>query len=80
MILRGNDHAIESYELYYYFAEAIRFDGVNPYGNAMISRYPIKSAETILIPDPEYKKYHGYYETRCLLKATIEVGNGLRFW
>ena len=77
MILRGNDHAIESYELYYYFAEAIRFDGVNPYGNAMISRYPIKSAETILIPDPEYKKYDGYYETRCLLKATIEVGNGL---
>ena len=62
---------------YYYFAEAIRFKGVNPYGNAIISRYPIISAETIMIPDPEIKKYDGYYETRCLLKATIDVRNGL---
>lgn len=62
---------------YYYFAEAIRFGGVNPYGNAIISRYPIISAETIMIPDPEIKKYDGYYETRCLLKATIDVRNGL---
>ena len=45
---------------YYYFAEAIRFGGVNPYGNAIISRYPIISAETIMIPDPEIKKYDGY--------------------
>ena len=62
---------------YYYFAEAIRFEGVNPYGNAIISRYPIISAETIMIPDPEIKKYDGYYETRCLLRATIDVRNGL---
>ena len=62
---------------YYYFAEAIRLEGVNPYGNAIISRYPIISAETIMIPDPEIKKYDGYYETRCLLKATIDVRNGL---
>ena len=62
---------------YYYFAGAIRFGGVNPYGNAIISRYPIISVETIMIPDPEIKKYDGYYETRCLLKATIDVRNGL---
>lgn len=62
---------------YYYFAEAIRFGGENPYGNALISRYPIIFAETILIPDPEVKKYDGYYETRCVLKAAIDVGNGL---
>ena len=30
-----------------------------------------------MIPDPDIKKYDGYYETRCLLKATIDVGNGL---
>ena len=30
-----------------------------------------------MIPDPEIKKYDGYYETRCLLKATIDVRNGL---
>lgn len=67
----------EKLGFYYYFAEAIRFDGKNPYGNALISRYPIKSAETILIPDPQIKEYDGYYETRCLLKATIDVGGGL---
>ena len=68
----------EKLGFYYYFAEAIRFEGKNPYGNALISRYPIISAETILIPDPEVKGYDGYYETRCLLKATVEVGDGLQ--
>ena len=62
---------------YYYFAEAIRHEGIKPYGNALISRYPILSAETVMIPDPEEKKYSGYYETRCILKATIDVGGGL---
>ena len=36
-----------------YFAQAIAFDGVNPYGNALLSRYSIETAQTILIPDPE---------------------------
>ena len=30
-----------------------------------------------MIPEPETKKYNGYYETRCLLKATIDVGSEL---
>ena len=67
----------EKLGFYYYFAEAIRFDGKNPYGNALISRYPIISAETILIPDPEVPEYDGYYETRCLLKAIIDVDDGI---
>lgn len=62
---------------YYYFAEAIRFEGVNPYGNALISRYPLKSAETVIIPDPDPRGYDGYYETRCVLKAEIDVSGGL---
>ena len=62
---------------YYYFAEATRFDGTKPYGVALISRFPILSAETIIIPDPEVRKYDGYYETRCILKAKIDVGSGL---
>ena len=43
--------------LYYYFAEAIKVEGANPYGNAILSRYPIINAETIAIPDPEIKLY-----------------------
>ncbi|MBQ8719642.1 MAG: endonuclease/exonuclease/phosphatase family protein [Clostridia bacterium] len=58
---------------YYYFAKAIDFkDG--PYGNAIISRVPIISAQTIKIPDPNPRGYKGYYETRCVLKATLEGG------
>ena len=64
----------EKLGFYFYFAEAIRFSGENPYGNALLSRYPIVTAETVLIPDPEVKGYDGYYETRCVLIATIDVG------
>lgn len=55
-----------------YFAEAIKFGGTKPYGNAMLSKLPIISAETIIIPDPEVKKYDEYYETRCILKAKLQ--------
>lgn len=58
----------------YYFAEAIKFGGIKPYGNAMLSKLPILSAETIIIPDPDPKGYDGYYETRCVLKAKLEGG------
>ncbi len=62
----------ERLEFYYYFAKAIDFHGVDPYGNALLSRYPIVHAETILVPDPVIRKYDGYYETRCLLKALVD--------
>lgn len=58
----------------HYFAEAIKFSGTNPYGNGLLSKLAIISAETIIIPDPNPKKYDGYYETRCVLKATLEGG------
>ena len=62
---------------YYYFAEAIKVEGSNPYGNAILSKYPIINAETIAIPDPEVKKYKDGYETRCILKAEIDIADGL---
>ena len=58
---------------YYYFAEALNEDG-NPYGNAILSRYPIISAETIHIPDPNPKTGNRYYETRGMLKVKLENG------
>lgn len=57
----------------HFFAEAIVFPG-GPYGNGLLSKYPIVSAEVIPVPDPETPKYDGYYETRCLLKAKLEGG------
>ena len=59
---------------HYYFAEAIKFDGDNPYGNSLLSKHPIISAETVPVPDPAPKMGTNYYETRCLLKATLEGG------
>lgn len=58
----------------HYFAEAIKFGGIKPYGNALLSKLPILSAETVIIPDPSPKAYDGYYETRCILKAKLQGG------
>lgn len=56
----------------YYFAKAIDFPGGNPYGNGLLSKFAIKSAVTIPIPDPDPKTGSEYYETRCILKAKLE--------
>lgn len=63
--------------LHCFFAEAVKFAGANPYGNAILSRFPILSARVIPIPDPEPKACDGYYETRCMLKVTLDVAGGL---
>ena len=58
----------------YYFAEAIKLHGASPYGNAILSKSKMVSVETVIIPDPNPRKYKGYYETRCVLKARFENG------
>ncbi len=55
-----------------YFAKAIMVNDKAPYGNAIVSRYPITSAETIMIPDPENKDEDVRCETRCVLKSLID--------
>ena len=65
---------------HYYFAKAILVGGKNPYGNAILSRYPIISAQTVKIPDPKFRlfRFHKHaYESRCMLKAEIDVCGGL---
>lgn len=58
----------------HFFAKAIDdFEG--PYGNGLLTKYKIESAESIIIPDPCPREYPGgFYETRCLLKARLEGG------
>ena len=60
---------------YYYFGEAIKVRGNNPYGNGILSKYPFKSIEKIMIPDPQIKTGERHYETRCIIKAVF--GNGV---
>lgn len=56
-----------------YFGEAIKVQGTSPYGNAIVSRYPFKSVETIKIPDPENKKPNHRFESRCVIKAIADI-------
>lgn len=57
-----------------YFAQAIKVGGTSPYGNGFVTKYPIQSAETIAVPDPVFKFDIGKYESRCILKAVVDVG------
>ena len=51
---------------YSYFAEAIRFGGVNPYGNSLLSRIALSEAETVMIEDPAERKYDGYSQYQAI--------------
>lgn len=69
----GQAHVLASMLGYYsWFAEAIELPGVGAYGNALLSRYPIRSAETIAIPDAPVVD-DAYYETRCVLRARVRI-------
>lgn len=57
----------------YYFAKALQLEE-GGYGNGLLSRSRIVSAQTIDVPDPDPRGYDGYYEHRVLLKARLENG------
>ena len=54
-----------------YFSEAFLDDGVDPFGNAVVSRFPIEQAQTIPVPYPEIRSGTQYYEPRAVLRARI---------
>ena len=60
-----------------YFSRAISFENRGAYGNAVISKAPILSAETIAIPDPEIKDETRYYETRGIAKVKLDIAGGI---
>ncbi len=61
-----------------YFACAMKFRGKYPYGNALLTRHPIKSARTVIIPDPDDRSpENDYFETRSVLVAEIDVLGGV---
>ena len=61
-----------------YFAQAINVGEEGLYGNGLLSRHPMVNARTILVPNPDQNGYDGFYETRCLLQADIDVPGGLQ--
>ena len=46
-----------------YFAEAIKVEGTSPYGNALVSKYPIIKSETIKIPRVIFKSPFAYQDS-----------------
>ena len=82
--IRGKGHA-EGFEAqteilssltglpYHYFAKAIDCGDGNPYGNAVLSKMPLLSAEVIPIRVPDECRFTDrYYEDRCILKVKLE--------
>lgn len=62
----------------YFFSKAIDFKE-GPYGNGLLSRFPIINPETIPIPDPENKDEDCYYETRGVLKGKLKISDTKSF-
>ncbi|MBO5859704.1 MAG: endonuclease/exonuclease/phosphatase family protein [Clostridia bacterium] len=56
-----------------HFGEAVKVEGTSPYGNAIVSRLPFKSCETVAIPEVADKSEDEYHEPRCVIKAIIEI-------
>ena len=56
-----------------YFGEAIKVNGIAPYGNAFFTEGKIQFAETIKIKDPFFKRGKESYETRCIIKTVVEL-------
>ncbi len=55
------------------FAKAISIHG-GDYGNALLSRFPVRTIRCIPIGVPKAERqYHGYYEDRVLLHAKLDV-------
>ena len=54
-----------------FFAEAFLDEDIHPFGNAVVSRFPIDDAQSIRIPYPEERNGTNYYEPRCVLRARI---------
>ena len=58
---------------YRYFGEAIKVGGTSPYGNAVMSRFPFKTTETIAIPETDDRSEKSNYEPRCVIKSVAEI-------
>ena len=61
---------------YYFFGEALSSKTYGPYGNALLSKYPMDPVERVMIPDPDPVRPDGHYETRCVICASVHLPSG----
>ena len=61
---------------YHYFGKATSLF-FKPYGNALLSKYPILEANVIKIPKVIFKKGTKLYEKRSIIKAKININGSI---
>ena len=61
------------------FGRSIYVGGHNPYGNAVLSRWPIAESKVHHIPDPPSVQRAGRFEHRSILHAVAELPDGGEF-
>ncbi len=54
-----------------YFGQTIKVGGIGPYGNGLLSKYPIISAETVHIPDTNDRSGKSNFEHRGFISSRI---------
>ena len=62
-----------------WFGRSFYVGGWNPYGNAVLSRWPIVEAKVYSIPDPANPADAPRFEPRSILRAVIDLPDGGRF-
>ena len=58
------------------FGRSIYVGGNNPYGNAVLSRFPIGESKVFHIPDPPAAEQGNRFEHRSILRAAAELPDG----
>ena len=61
------------------FGRSIYVGGNNPYGNAVLSRYPLAESKVFHIPDPPAAEQVSRFEHRSILRAVAELPDGTKF-
>ena len=58
------------------FGRSIYVGGTEPYGNGLVSRWPIEKMEVIHIPDPILIENPHRMESRSILRCEFDIGGG----
>ena len=62
-----------------YFGRSFYVGGWNPYGNAVLSRWPITEAKVFPIPDPVTAASIRRFEPRSITRAAVDLPDGGRY-
>ncbi|MBR4960711.1 MAG: endonuclease/exonuclease/phosphatase family protein [Clostridia bacterium] len=58
------------------FGRSLFINGTEPYGNAVVSRWPIEKMEVFHIPDPLFPENKRHVEHRSILRCEFAIGGG----